>query len=61
MTGRLQLLSPEQAEVRAKDCFRGEALSAVRRRMRWSGHVCPMLPPAMPARCAMTCSSMRTH
>jgi len=60
MTGRPQVLSPEQGAGSREGLFRGGALFAVRRK-RWSGHVCPMLPPAMPARCAMTCSSMRTH
>ena len=52
--------SRKRAEVRAKDCFRGGAPFGARRHVPLPGRVCPVLPPTMSARCAMTCPSMRT-
>ena len=52
--------SMQQAEVRVKDCFRGGAPFGARRHVPLPGRVCPVLPPTMSARCAMTCPSMRT-
>ena len=62
MTGRPQVLSPEQETGGAsgKDCFRGGAPFAVPRRMPLPERACPMLPPAMSVRCTMTCPPMRT-